>query len=222
MNKLLIPLIALILLLAGGSYYYFVQTPKNVQQRQAAMAESAASPTPSTQPEASGSTLMSLKELMAGGSQTCTYTSVIADVGTTTGTVYVNGGKMRSDFTISGDDKATIDGSVISDGAYLYTWNSMVSQGMKIAITDQMKASATSSAAAGKPTGVDLDQKIDYQCQPWIADSGKFVPPATITFSEFKLPATGSATQSKSSLCSTCANLEGEQKTACLTALKCE
>jgi hypothetical protein len=54
-----------------------------------------------------------------------------------------------------------------------------------------------------------------------------YTPPATITFTEMQIPSSdGSATRSgassKDNLCSACANLEGEQKTACLTALKCE
>ena len=223
MNKLLIPLVALVLLITGGGYYYYVQMPKNSANTETRLADASPTPDSGEQPDVDGSALMTLKELMAGGSQTCTY-SATTDNGLTNGTVYVSGGKVRGDFTITTGEDATYQGSMIVDSDYMYTWSDMMPTGMKIAITDEMK---NTDPNANKTSGIDLDEKVDYRCQPWVADQSKFVPPVTMTFTEFKLPpktlsATGSAAPSNANLCSACANLDGEQKTACRTALKCE
>jgi len=218
MNKLLIPSIIVALLVAAGAFYFLSTQPKQ--------------PTTTTEIEqeqpttTSASTLMSLKELMTGGSQTCTYSTLIDEGGVTTGTVYVSNGKIRSDFSITGEENTTIDGSMITDGDYMYTWSSAQPQGIKIAVTEEMKDAATTGTSSAQ-SSIDLDQKIDYRCQPWVSDASMFVPPANITFSEMKIPtdattATGSGLPSSADLCSACDDLEGEQQAACLTALKCE
>ena len=221
MNKLLIPSIIVALLVAAGAFYFLSTQPKQRATTTTTTTQTAieqeASPTPA-------SVMTSLKELMTGGSQTCTYSTQIDGGGITAGTVYVSDGKMRSDFSITGEENTTIDGSMITDGEYMYTWSSAQPQGIKIAITDEMKNAAPTDATAGQ-AGIDLDQKIDYRCQPWVTDQSKFTPPTTITFTEMQLPpsdvATGSGVPTSAELCSACDDLEGEQQSACLTALKC-
>lgn len=229
MSKILIPILILVaFLLVGAGYYYFVQVPKNEQaQKQEMMKKAVVADSLIEDEPKQPSTMMSLRELMAGESQTCTYSTTLPNGEMTTGIVFISDGKVRGDFSISGGDTTPYDGSMIQDGVYLYTWSSALPQGMKIALTSEMKEQTENPSDFTGQTGVNLDQKIDYKCQPWITDSTKFTPPSNITFSEMKLPtglkpASGSATQTNPNLCSACANLEGEQKTACLTALKCE
>lgn len=229
MNKLFIPILLLAaFLLVGAGYYYFVQMPKDEQAEQTEQMKKAVVANQLTEDESKESSArMTLKELLLGGSQTCTYSIAMDTGGTTSGTVYISDGKVRGDFTISGGESGTYDGSMIQDGLYMYTWSSLMPQGMKIAITQEMRDGTDAGSTASGQTGLDLNQKVEYKCQPWTVDSSKFTPPSNITFSELQIPtglqpATGSASQTNPSLCSACDDLTGEQKTTCLTALKCE
>lgn len=235
MNKIILPLVIIVLLIVGGgAYYYFVHMPRGEQASQTTPAETGTAADASQQQTAS-STMTSMRELMMGASQTCTYTMPV-EGGGTTGTVYVSNGKARSDFRITTEDGVVYDGSMISDENYVYTWSSLTNQGMKIAITPEMKEAGTTNPAGSTqdpntPSNADLNQVLEYDCSPWITDLAKFVPPTTIAFSEMTLPSTsGAATGSGSAggastnpnLCSACANLDAESKASCLSALNCQ
>lgn len=97
----------------------------------------------------------------------------------TKGTVYVDDGKIRGEYstTVQG---MTIDTRVIVRDGFAYTWTSMASIGYKAPVVETVGGDA-SVGTAGKYSW--NDQLIgDYDCKPWSPDSSKFTVPTNITF----------------------------------------
>ena len=91
------------------------------------------------------------------------------------GTVFLSGGKMRSDFSTT-QDTNTINASTINDGTNVYTWTNMSTQGYKTT------AASTGVAGAGSHGGVDSTTAVKYSCKPWSPVAAKFTPPSNIKF----------------------------------------
>ena len=165
----------------------------------------------------------SLKDLLSKGiAQTCTFTN-----DTTQGTVMVSAGKMRGDFAVTTDGKTT-QSHMIVDGTTSYIWTEGQTTGFKMAFNPEATAqpAAPGAAPAG---GINTDQKLDYTCNPGVADSSVFNLPAGINFMEFAIPTTAPSGQpasaaggSTSAQWSACNSLPAAAKAQCLTALHCE
>ena len=91
------------------------------------------------------------------------------------GTVYLSGGKMRSDFSTTQGSKP-INSSTIMDGTYVYTWTDTSTQGYKTT------AASTGVAGAGSHGGVDSQTAVKYSCKPWSPVASKFTPPSNVKF----------------------------------------
>lgn len=124
-------------------------------------------------------TFMDLMRL--GGSFECKVSSEDPNA-VSNGTVYVSGEKIRGDFT-STVDGAAYDSHFINAEGYIYTWSSAMPQGMKMANKGMMEGEGPGKAEA--PQSFDPSVKVDYECHPWIANSGKFSPPSDVTFMDF-------------------------------------
>lgn len=152
--KILIGLV--ILAAAGGGAYLATRAPSNsTPQNLEVKAEGASSGT--------------LADLMArAGSHTCTAKAT-HDGGTSEGTVYMSGGKLRGDFvaTMGGQ---VVNTSFISVDGYMYTWSDMLPQGMKV------KIDAAVGTSGGQ--GIDPSTPVEYSCAPWTADESMFALPA--------------------------------------------
>ncbi len=172
--------------------------------------------------------MKSLKELMMmGQNQMCTF-SYADDNGSSEGTSYIAGGKVRTDFSGTDQDGKSYNGSMISDGTYAYTWTSYSPEGMKMKITDettQTVEDVKDDAQKNPNQYVDPDAKVDYKCQGWSVDESKFTPPADITFTDFSALQEQMQQQTGSSgaqdKCAACDSLTGEAQTACKSALGC-
>ncbi|OGM27720.1 hypothetical protein A2962_02580 [Candidatus Woesebacteria bacterium RIFCSPLOWO2_01_FULL_39_61] len=212
-KKVLITIIIIALLLIGGGVYVMstsnnsktvpvtttgtdinnIQEPSQVSQR-------------------------SLKDLLAAGiSQKCTFKDVSNDV-EIEGTSYIANGKVRGDFSTTAEGKTSV-GHSIFDGKASYVWMDGSSTGLKM----EIDTSATSTTEASTQQGLDLNKTIDYNCDAWLQEESVFNPPSDVTFTSFVVPTSsaGDSTQGNQNLCSPCNSLTGEQKTQCLTALKC-
>lgn len=114
-----------------------------------------------------------------GGSHKCTF-SHTTQVGTSTGTVYIYGKKIRGDF-VSKVSIAELPGlndihsSMISDGESIYTWSSMTPEGYKASVQQETSTTTTQ-------TNVPTNQELDYSCTAWMVDESKFSLPTHITF----------------------------------------
>jgi len=211
MNKKALLIIAAVLLLLAGAWYYTSAKKSGI-----------GSGTETT------SGTKSLKDLLSSGvAQKCTF-STTNESGVSEGTSYVSGGKVRGDFTTTVSGKTT-KSHMISDGKSSYIWNDEDKTGFKMTIDETTQADVTKDSDT--PTSIktegDLDQKADYKCSKWIVDGSYFTPPSNISFTDFSQMLNPSAAPSQgtgsstSSQCSYCASLSGDDKTQCLTALKC-
>ncbi|OGF83052.1 hypothetical protein A3B18_02575 [Candidatus Giovannonibacteria bacterium RIFCSPLOWO2_01_FULL_46_13] len=122
------------------------------------------------------STKSSIKNLMAqGGSQKCTVKTAVEN-SFSEGTIYVGEGKMRGDFTsVSGGQ--SMKSHMITDQSNIYVWTDSMDQGFKMAAN-------ADTAGDGGNSGVNVNQEIEWDCDPWSVDSSVFSLPSGIKFME--------------------------------------
>ncbi len=224
-KKTLIIGVILLLLLVGGALVFSKKSvapqkdngEKMVKQDKAAGTQSA---------------MMSLSELLTSGkTQSCSYDYTDATTGKMSGKVYISAGKMRSDYSITDNTGKETTGSVINDGTNMYMWSSSMNQGIKIAVTEEMKKDmANAQGEAAKY--VDMNKKVNYHCDAWTMNTTSFAPPSNIQFMDYseQMKAAQQMQQQsqpgggdmKSAQCAACESLENaEQKAQCKAALKC-
>ncbi len=124
----------------------------------------------------------SMAELASrGGNHKCTFDQT-TEVSHSTGTVLISGAKLRGDFVseVKAVTGMKVESHMISDGQFIYTWSSMMPQGMKFAVSANVVGSSTTSGT------VAFGQTLDYDCQSWIVDESVFTLPDGITFTEVK------------------------------------
>ena len=182
MIKIIAGLFAAVAVGTGG--WFMMHHPSTPKADRTNTEVVATSTTPSTE---SFSAKSSLKDIVArGGSWQCTYQINVAGVNST-GTVYVAGGKVRSDFSSKVPQvNMTIDSHMVSDGAYAYTWTSAMPQGYKVALDAKAKTAMGGSAPASAHQDFDYNGALDYNCVAWPTDESKFVVPTNITFTTVK------------------------------------
>lgn len=195
MNKKVLIVIGIVLLLLVGGYFY-INSKKGT----------------GTINEEQPSAATSLKNLIAKGvAQSCTYSTE-----GTNGSVYVSGGAVRGDFETTVDKVVTKSHMIVKDNTS-YIWTDGQTAGFKMSFDPNATPAGTSGASN---ESFDASANMNYKCKTWIVDNSKFALPTGVTFSTFAIPSTG-ATTGTSSQCSYCNNLSGDDKTQCLTALKC-
>ena len=168
--------------------------------------------TATTAPE----TLGSLKDLIAKGiSQSCSYST-----NDTSGTVYMSGGQVRADINAEVDNQATTSHLIIKDNAS-YLWTDGRKTGYKMAYNPDATPGPSGAPTTNSSGILNPDTSMNYKCSVWVADSSQFVLPAGVTFSSITLPSTSGTAAPSAANCSYCDSLTGDNKTQCLTALKC-
>lgn len=165
---------------ALGAYYLFTQqsalapAADSASQTETASADTAAA-------DAGGSFNGSIFDLAArGGDWKCSVdaqASTGAGQAVSSGTVYVSGNKVHGDFTSKVQGYGTVDSHLISDGAYVYSWTSIMAQGVKVKATAQSEGGTQTSGQGG-----DANQNYAYHCEPSAADATLFTPPAGVKF----------------------------------------
>lgn len=132
----------------------------------------------------------SLRDLLSmGQTQTCTFSTTMTDenkvTSTTQATVYISGEKLAEEIQTSSTDKnvGTINMRMISDGTYMYSWDtSKKMPGVKILIPTPGEENQDTQKAQNER--VDLDQKVDMKCSPWVFDNSKFTLPTDVQFTD--------------------------------------
>ncbi len=203
MNKKVLVMAVVALLLLTGAWYYI------------SAKKSSTSPTAQDSTGNQPSVASSLKDLITKGvAQSCTF-----DSDGSSGTVYTQGGKVRSDFTTVTGKVSTKSHMIVMDNTS-YIWTDGQTTGFKMSFDPNATPIAGASAA---PNGsFDANVDMGYKCSTWIADAGKFTLPTGVTFTAFAVPSQAAPAQgSSSSQCSYCDSLTGADKTQCRTALKC-
>jgi hypothetical protein len=173
-----------------------------------------------------GALSASLKELMnMGQSMKCDWTINDGDE-TGSGTVYIDGEKFREDLiTTSEEGEESV--YVISDGDWIYQWSSSSKEGTKMQLSEIEKINeenesienTTSNNAETEEMMEEFNEKFDYQCEKWEAETSLFDPPADIQFSdmtEFLKNAQKNSRQIMQNMCQMCESLPAEAKAECL------
>jgi hypothetical protein len=131
----------------------------------------------------------SMRELLGmGKNQKCTFSisRTLEEDGQATkteGTFYVSGNKFAEEIKITSDMEGfeNINMFMVSDGVDLYTWNKDKSvTGMKYRMDDSAEPTDPNSDSRN----VDLDEKVDMKCSPWIVDKKVFEVPTDVVFTD--------------------------------------
>lgn len=167
--KIIIGAIALVAL-GGGGLYYMKQSVKETSE-----------PTVNNVTTSQKKMAFSQFSSQDKGDYKCTVSQYVQDI-KSEGTVYLSSGMIRGEFTTQYNGQ-TIDSTFIVRDGYTYAWSS-ASKNMGFKVKAKTSAS-TEVSAGGNASGTysfDLDQIGDYNCDAWVADETKFIPPTTITF----------------------------------------
>lgn len=159
-----------------------------------------------------------LKDLISKGvAQSCTF-----DSGSSNGSVYISGGKVRGDFDVVAGGQTVKSHMLVMDSTS-YIWTDGQKTGFKMTFDPNADTTNKKDTSAYTKQGFDPNADNNYKCSTWVTDNTKFTLPSDVTFSSFDIPkGTGSTTSgSSASQCAYCNALSGDDKTQCLTALKC-
>lgn len=225
MNKL-IPIIGVIIVLAlaGGGFYYYQSTQSSNtggmmgQKNESTMNDE--------------SSLMSLKDLlMMGQAQQCTFSYSDEQSGTVSGTSYVAGQKVRTDFEGTYTNGESYEGGMILDGEYMYTWSTEMDQGVKMAMTGTTEEAIDEAAANPDTTNESYNPsaEVEYNCKGWNENAEMFTPPPDVEFMDFTEQMKmfeeyqgGNESSRATNPCEACASLSGEAAAMCKSSLGCE
>lgn len=171
-----------------------------------------------------------LKDLFAmTTSQTCTFTNTDGD--SATGTVYVSGGKVRSDFSTSASEEAGQAMHMIVKDQTSYLWgDALQGKGIKMAFASMESSADTAKSSSQKSTSLNTNQAVKYSCKPWVVDASVFELPAGVEFSDFgaamqqqiQSAQQGASMSGVSAQCAQCAALSGDAQAQCKAALQCK
>jgi hypothetical protein len=168
-NKGLIIGVLVILLLVAG---YFLMNKKG----------SSTAPGTTSLTSDGTSESKSLKDLLSAGiAQKCTYASTDEN-GSSEGTSYISGEKVRGDFSVVASGKTT-KSHMISDGKTSYIWTDGEEAGFKMTVTDTQEADPSGQTPTQGAAG--WDDKFDYKCSAWVTDGSYFTPPSNVKFTDF-------------------------------------
>lgn len=209
MNKNLFIGIAVLIILGGG-YFYFSKS-QVIPIKKAA----------------SGLIKGNIQDLFARGANLqCTFKYEEGE-GTSEGTTYVSGKKMRGSFLLTQSDGTKMQSNVIQDGSYGYTWIEGQEQGTKIKIETSEKIVDEMKDDSKKADLFALDNKnINYDCKSWNVDSSMFAPPANVKFQDLSAQVEQikkTTEEFNESKCDTCNQIPaGTTRDQCLQALSCK
>jgi len=104
-------------------------------------------------------------------------------------TMYIDGNQYRIDTEIEFNqpEMEKISYHMISDGENIYTWNEGQKTGLKMNIVEMsnMGEEYKENADLAEAGKIDLEQKFDFNCQPWSKDAGTLNPPSNIEFNDY-------------------------------------
>lgn len=223
-KPVIVGVLVIVLLVIGFLVYKFVLSDKDDQ---------GASVNQENQMDEADS--KSMKDLLGlGSSQKCTY-NLSQDKVQSSGVVYLSNGKMNSQYESGLVGSTMVKGYMIYDGQYNYIWSDGSSDGFKMKI-EEVNSAQSSQGSGSQAQALDFNQKMDFDCESWNADSKMFEPPKNITFRDFsemmkQVPSmpnsnkTGVSPNSDPGTadCSVCNSIPDDaSKKACLVALNCQ
>ena len=182
LGKSIVGVIIIGLIVLGG--YYYTRSSSNMMNENTTMNEETASTqgtttvtstTTATAPNKIGKKIAFSQFIKQGGAYACTVNQIIAG-GESKGTLFMNGDKVRGEFTTTVKGQSMTMNFLVLDG-YSYSWTSMApTMGFKI------KQTTTPGVSANMEAMWDANQIGDYSCEAWSLDQTKFEVPTSITF----------------------------------------
>lgn len=130
--------------------------------------------------DAAGKKMAFSQFVKQGGSYKCEVKQYLSDF-ENSGTVYLNGGNMRGEFSTVAEGR-TMDTSFIFKDEYMYSWSSSLpNMGFKMKVNPMMTNTNTEAETSGTYSW-NADQIGDYNCEVWTVDPSKFALPAGVNF----------------------------------------
>ena len=193
---------------------------------------------------------MSLKDILAMTTPTTCDVSSVNEKSASTGTVYVSGGMMRTDFTSIAKEGPLAGKRMVAhmiiDADLSYMWgDGEMKFGIKMPRRDVLDVAPQSGNTPSNQAAADINEKSDYTCTPWKPDATQFIPPTSITFNDISammkmVPKTstgadasagaktsptavppGMTPEEVKQMCGACENA-GANKAACLARFGCK
>lgn len=215
-------------LIVGAAAYYFL-TPKQPAMQAKTMGNK--------MNDSIESFSGTISELLAKNTPLqCDFTYSDKDAGgTSSGTVYVSGNKMRGNFETAIQDKTTQTSMIRRDNE-VYTWGFEQGVGYKMQFDESMMQNAKDKAEEYMPQSKNESsfdpnkQKVDYNCRAWAGDESMFTPPADIKFQDLsgmmqQMQKMNSETQNsmdREKACAACDSAPEEARASCRQALGCK
>lgn len=209
-NKALIVAAAVIILALLGGAAYLKLSKSSTNQKGT---EKAATPTTSAN-ATNNTTLAGL--LALGQNLRCSFNFNGTGGTSTQGTFYLSNGNLRGDFVVKNTDGKETQMNMIRNGDENYIWGPSLPTGIKMKLSfDKLATNEQANQFAS------LNQKTNYTCVPWGADSSMFNPPSNVSFTDVTsmMPA-ASPTGAKTQTASPCDQIaDATTKAACIKAL---
>ncbi len=125
----------------------------------------------------------SIEHLLAlGKTVSCSFTYNSQNMGVGNGMGYFDQGRARVDASLNKSGKP-FETHMIHDRSTLYTWT--VSDEGNFAFMMPVQATETDGSAEKVDGARDaLEEQVEYACDPWVVDEGKFTPPADVQFTD--------------------------------------
>ena len=174
-------IIASVLIIGGVSAaVYFIRPSDTLSQEEVTVAEETSSTTPVNGKKMAFSQFMKSDT----GSYMCEVNQYVGDA-QTKGTVYLDNGKVRGEFTASVAGQNSSVTMIIRDG-YTYTWSSLAATaGSKVKLPTEAEITTAQNATGTQGTyQASFDTIGDYSCVAQTVEESKFALPATVTFAE--------------------------------------
>lgn len=173
MSKTLIGIIIAAVVLVGGYFAFNKNKVADMMEAQNNIARETSATSPTEKK-------MAFNEFIkSGGSYKCEVKQAMSDM-ENSGTVYIDGEKLRGEFSTIAEGK-TMDTSFVMKDGYSYTWSSASpAMGFKMKINTDAKAN--SNASTSGTYSWSAEQIGDYNCEAWTVDQSKFSLPSNVTF----------------------------------------
>lgn len=165
--KTILGVLAVVVVLGAGWMFFSSSSPQGSD----APGENNAS-----EPESFTGTLAELAS--RGGTFRCTV-SQESEVASTEGVVFVDGSRVRGDFTstVAAAGGLSVETHLVVKDGFTYTWTPIAPNGFKARATE----GSTAGGAALSGNYADVNQAYAYECAPWTVDESAFELPA-LTF----------------------------------------
>ena len=152
--------------------------------------------------------------LMKGQAVKCDY-MVSNDGFAQNNTLYISGKKMRMDGITKMAGQADIKNHMIVADNTQYFWNEDgTGKGTKMQYAET-PVDQGNTEVQEQNTKIDMDVKMEMNCEKWSEDSGVFIPPGNIQFNDFGEMMKNIGTPG--GMCKTCDYLSGDDKKTCQT-----